>query len=350
MPPHGNWHANRRRFVWRFGLLFFLFALLACGAFTFLFWFLALSFSQTNVPADIIFVLRPVGLGAFLLAIVILGFTIRAFRRAVEPVGEVIDAAQRVADGDYAARVQERGPREVRGLTRAFNSMTAQLQANDAQRRRLFADVSHELRTPLTVIQGNLEGMLDGVYPMDRAHLEPVLDETRQLSLLIEDLRTLALAESGALLLNKEATDPVILLNESAASFSAQAAAGGVRCVVETEPNLPNVLADPARIRQVLENLIANALRYTPRGGEIRLTCKTDTRAGVWITIQDTGQGIDAQELPHIFERFYKGRDSRGTGLGLAIAASLIDAHGGEISAASTLGEGTTILIRLPIH
>lgn len=330
-------------------MLFFLLALLACGAFTFLFWFLVLSFSQTNVPADISF-LRPIGLGAFLLAIVILAFTLRAFRRAVEPVGEVIDAAQRVAGGDYAARVRERGPREVRGLTRAFNSMTAQLQANDVQRRRLFADVSHELRTPLTVIQGNLEGMLDGVYPMDRVHLEPVLDETRQLSLLIEDLRTLALAESGALQLNKEATDLASLLNEATDSFRAQAAASGVNCVVETGPNLPNVLVDPARFRQVLENLIANALRFTPRGGEIRLTCKIGAHDSVWLAIQDTGQGIDAQELPHIFERFYKGRDSRGTGLGLAIAASLIAAHGGEISAESTLGEGTTILIRLPIH
>ncbi len=346
-PPHSqNWYPMRRRLFWRFGIFLFLFAFIGCGIFTFLFWFLALSFSQTNIPDSIALILRPLGFGAFLVAVVVLGFTFRAVRRAIIPLGEVIDAAQRVAAGDYSTRVLERGPREVRGLTRAFNRMTTQLEANDAQRRAMLADVSHELSTPLTVIQGNLEGMLDGVYALDRAHLEPVLDETRQLARLIQDLRTLALAESGALHLQKEATDLVILLNETLASFRAQATSSGIALVPDAEPSLPNIELDPARIRQVLENLIANALRYTPHGGEIRVRC-ANMGENVRVEVKDTGRGIPPEEIPHIFERFYKARDSRGAGLGLAIAKSLVEAHGGEMAVSSALGQGTEISFTL---
>lgn len=324
-------------------------AFIGCGAFTFLFWFITLSFSQTNLPDNVSFILRPLGFGAFFVAAIILIFTVRAIRRAIYPIADVIDAAQRVADGDYATRVQERGPREVRGLTRAFNAMTARLEANDAQRRAMLADVSHELRTPLTVIQGNLEGMMDGVYPLDRAHLEPVLDETRQLARLIQDLRTHALAESGALHLQKESTDLAVLVNETAASFRAQAESSGIALLVDAEMMLPNVAVDPARIRQVLENLIANALRYTARGGEVRVTCTRSTDKNVRVTVKDTGRGIPREELPHVFERFYKARDSRGTGLGLAIAKSLVQAHGGDIGAESELGKGTQIWFTLAV-
>lgn len=349
-PPHGEqWHPMRRKFFWRFGILFFVLTFLACGAFTFLFWTLALSFSQTNFPDNLNSILRPLGFGAFLLAVIVLAFTFRAARRAIVPVADVIDAAQRVADGDYTTRVQERGPREVRGLTHAFNEMTEQLESNDAQRRAMLADVTHELRTPLTVIQGNLEGMLDGVYPLDRAHLEPVLDETRQMSRLLEDLRTLALAESGGLHLQKESTDLAVLINETVASFRAQAQSNGIALHVEIKAVLPNADVDPARIRQVLENLIANALRYTPRGGEIRVTgARENNDARVRVEVQDTGRGISSDELPHIFERFYKTRDSRGTGLGLAIAKSLVEAHGGEMGAESEVEKGTRIWFILP--
>lgn len=345
----GEWNPNRRRFMLRFGLLFLLLALLACGAFTFLFWFIALTLSQANVPDSVGFVVRPVGFGIFLIALIVLAFTFRSVRRALAPVGDVIDAAERVAGGDYDARVVERGPREVRGLTRAFNQMTERLQSNDTQRRRMLADVSHELRTPLTVIQGNLEGMLDGVYPMDRAHLEPVLDETRQLARMIQDLRTLALAESGGLHLQQESTDLAILMNETIASFRVQAQTSGVTLVCEPAANLPNVMVDPSRIRQVLENLIANALRYTAQGGEIRVSAVPNDSKTVRVTVQDTGRGIPADELPHVFERFYKARDSGGTGLGLAIAKSLVEAHGGEIFAESAEGQGTRIWFTLAV-
>lgn len=352
-PPRRNWNRRewnpqQRRFFGRMVGFIILIALLACGAFTFLFWFLALSLAHINIPENVNVVFRPLGFGAFLVLLIVLVFSARAFRRTIEPVGEVIDAAQRVADGDYATRVRERGPREVRDLLHAFNEMTTRLQANDAERRRLLADVSHELRTPLTVIQGNLEGMLDGVYPLDRPHLEPVLDETRQLARLIEDLRTLALTESGALHLQKESTDLAVLLNEIRASFRAQAENSEITLTVETPPALPNVEIDPARIRQVIENLIANALRYTPHNGEIRVVCTTNAQQ-VSIAVQDTGRGIAPEELPHIFERFYKARDSRGTGLGLAIAKSLVEAHGGRIFVESELDKGTRIWFTLPI-
>lgn len=336
----------RGRFVWRFGLIFFALALLSCAAFAFLVWLATRAFGVGGVspPAAPIVrvgvILVPLlGLGALLL----IG---RAFRRAVVPVGEVIEAAQRVADGDYTIRVEERGPREVRGLTHAFNAMTARLQANDSLRRALLADISHELRTPLTVIQGNVEGMLDGVYPLDRSHLEPVLDETRQLARLIEDLRTLALAESGGLALEREPTDVGALLGEAVAAFRPQADAAGITLTLTLPPTLPTLHIDPRRIRQVLDNLLYNALHFTERGGGVVVSA-TRAEKVVTIQVQDSGRGIPPDELPHIFERFYKARDSRGTGLGLAIAKSLVEMHGGEIGAASTVGQGTRIWFSL---
>jgi signal transduction histidine kinase len=261
----------------------------------------------------------------------------------------MLEAAGRVADGDYNTRVDETGPREVRALSRAFNSMAARLQIHEEQRRNLLADVTHELRTPLTVIQGNLEGLLDGVYPRDDAHLTPILEETHVLSRLIDDLRTLALAESGALKLQKEPTDLATLTNETVASFRAQADAAGIELSTDAAANLPMLELDPARIRQVLENLIANALRYTPRGGMVRIRCFAEGTSRVSIAVTDSGVGISKDDLPHIFERFYKSSDSRGTGLGLAIAKNLITAHGGEISAQSEPGAGTQIRLSLPV-
>jgi signal transduction histidine kinase len=271
----------------------------------------------------------------------------RSLRRATQPIEEMMDAAEHVANGDYSARVTERGPRDVRQLAHAFNSMSERLQLNDEQRRRLLADISHELRTPLTVIQGNLEGMLDGVYQPDEARLESLVEETRVMSRLIDDLRTLADADSGTLKLQREPTDLGLLINEVLASFRGQAQAGGVSLSVETAPDLPLIAIDPARIRQVLTNLIANALRYTGNGGSIRVQCELRDRA-VEVVVSDTGRGIAEQDLPHIFERYTKSSDSRGSGLGLAIAKDLVEAHSGTISAQSQPGQGTTIRFTLP--
>jgi signal transduction histidine kinase len=230
--------------------------------------------------------------------------------------------------------------------------MAARLQAEDEQRRNLLADVTHELRTPITVIQGNLEGLLDGIYPPDQPHIASILDETRVLSRVIDDLRTLSSADSGALKLQLEPTDPGELIEETAASFGMQAQAAGVAVRAELEAGLPRLALDATRIREVLANLLTNALRYTPSGGEIVLRCGLGEGGGdrLYVSVSDSGAGIAAEDLPHIFERFYKSDQSRGSGLGLAIARSLVEAHGGEISAHSQPGAGTTIRFTLPVR
>jgi two-component system sensor histidine kinase BaeS len=290
------------------------------------------------------------GLRIAMLFIGLLGFFLigRTLRRITQPIGDMMDAADRIAEGNYTTRVPERGPREVRKLAHAFNSMSERLQLNDEQRRRLLADISHELRTPLTVIQGNLEGMLDGIYQPEAVHLESLLEETRLLSRLIEDLRTLADAESGTLQLRREPTDLGLLAHEVIASFRARAETAGVKLGVEARPDLPSIEVDPARIRQVLTNLVANALRYTNHQGSIHVQCTLKDRL-FEVTVSDTGRGIAAAALPHIFERYTKSSDSRGSGLGLAIAKDLVEAHGGQIDAQSAVGQGTTITFTLPV-
>lgn len=328
----------REKFFLRFGLLVALMFGFSCAIFTLTVSFVTnwLGAKTSTNPATVLAIIF--GLAGLL--------TVgRAFRRLAMPIGDLVAASSRIAEGDYSVRVAERGPREVRSLARAFNSMAERLQASDQVRRAMLADVTHELRTPLTVIQGNLEGLLDGIYPRDDAHLGPILEETRLLSRLIDDLRTLALAESGTLKLQKEATDLGPLANETIASFQAQADATGVELSAEAEPDLVREV-DPERIRQVLENLIANALRHTPPGGKIQVRCAAQgTRA--LVSVSDTGAGISPDDLAHIFDRFYKSRDSNGMGLGLAIAKNLVAMHGGEISAQSAPGQGTTVQFTL---
>jgi two-component system OmpR family sensor kinase/two-component system sensor histidine kinase BaeS len=227
--------------------------------------------------------------------------------------------------------------------------MTSRLEAGEEQRRRLLADVSHELRTPLSVVQGNLEALVDGVHPADEAHLVAILDETKVLSRLVEDLRTLSLAESGALTLHREAIDVGVLVREMVDSFGSQAEPAGVKIDAQVPSGLPQVDADPVRAREILTNLIANALRYTPRGGRVSVEARA-TDASVAIEVRDTGAGIAPDHIGRIFDRFYKSAESRGAGLGLAIAKQLVEAHGGEISATSVPGEGTDIRFTLPVE
>ena len=341
--------AARGRFVRRMGCLFGLFFFLSVAACTVMFWLIGAALGLVAVPAGASPWIQPAGIVALMIGAGVLVSVGRALRYTAAPIGDMMDAARRVSDGDYSARVRERGPREVRSLARAFNSMAERLQATDEQRRNLLADVTHELRTPLTVIQGNLAGLIDGVYPADEAHLRAILDETRVLSRLVDDLRTLALAESGALKLQKEPTDFITLVTETVSSFRAQADAASVALSVECAPDLPLLEVDSARMREVLANLIANALRYTPHGGAIRVRCSLgQSGRQVVVAVEDTGAGIAADDLPHIFDRFYRAGDSRGMGLGLAIARNLVAAHGGEIGAESEPGRGTTIRFSLP--
>jgi two-component system sensor histidine kinase BaeS len=359
-PPNAYvWRRMRGRLFWRVGMLFLFLFFLTIGGFTLLFWLIASSLGVLEVPTGPPVFLTPIGVPFLFrfwwlvpVVLVSVGFAVAgsALRHAAIPLGDVMEAAGRVAAGDYTTRVEERGPREVRALAHAFNEMTARLRMNDEQRRNLMADVTHELRTPLTVIQGNLEGLLDGVYPRDDSHLAPILEETRVLSRLIDDLRTLALAEAGALKLQKEPTDMVALVEEVITSFRAQAEAAGVELRTEGPNDLPLLEIDPARIREVLENLISNALRFTLRGGEIRVECGLNRVTNrVTIAVRDSGAGISPEDLPHVFDRFFKSRNSRGMGLGLPIAKNLVAAHGGEISAESIEGQGTTIRFALPL-
>jgi signal transduction histidine kinase len=290
-------------------------------------------------------------------AIAILGFGLivaivaagRAVRRVVRPVGTLMEAADRVAGGDYEARVEEQGPREMRRLARSFNAMAERLQANEEQRRNLLADVAHELRTPLSVIQGNAEAMLDGLYPMDRAHLEPLLEEMRVMARLLDDLQTLSTAEAGALRLHREHVEPAALLEDAAAAFRPSAQAAGVSLELRVAPGLPGLEVDAVRISEVLANLLSNAVRHTPAGGSIVISAAPEQGGGaVAFAVADAGTGIPAELLPHIFDRFVKAPHSRGAGLGLAIAKSLVEAHGGEISAESRPGQGTTLRFTLP--
>ncbi len=265
------------------------------------------------------------------------------------PLGAMVEAADRVAAGDYSTRAPEHGPRWMRTLARAFNSMTSRLEVQDRQRRDLMADIAHELRTPLAVLQGRLEGMLDGIYPRDEGQLAAVLQETRMLARLVEDLRTLAHTESGTLTLQKESTDLAILLNDTAASFAAEAAERKIRLEVEAPASLPLIDIDPVRIREVLTNLISNALRHTSESGRVSVTASAQGETVV-VTVSDNGRGVPAEDLPRIFDRFYKGHGSRGSGLGLTIARNLVVAHGGEIRAESEEGKGTTMTITLTLQ
>ena len=283
-----------------------------------------------------------------LLAFVLFFALLRGLCLLALPLRDLIDAAQRVEAGDLTPRLRQRGPRELRALARAFNSMLERLGRSERQRRQLLADVTHELRTPVAVLQGNLEGMLDGVYPADAEHLGPLLEETRMLARLIDDLRTLSLAESGVLVLHREPTDLGILVGEVAAAFRAQAESAGVALRAEVPDDCPLVEIDPLRLREVLVNLVSNALRHTPRGGEVRVSAFLDS-GRLRLSVVDSGSGIAPGDLPHIFERFYKTADSSGSGLGLAIARNLVLAHGGEIAAESAPGAGTTIRITLPL-
>src|SRR5262245_1928704 len=341
-PPRDRWRAGRGRLFRRAAVVALVVLMFSAYGVTALAWLaatkLGLVASEPTAPA-LWFVGGIVGLSV--------AITAATLRHVAMPIGGVMEAVERVAAGDYEHRVIERGPPPVRALARAFNTMTARLQDNDRLRRDLMADVAHELRTPLTVMQGTLEGLLDGVYPRDDARLQQLLEETHVLSRLVEDLRTLALSESGALKLQKEPVDVAELARDAAAAFERDAASRGVALALDAPPSLAPIEIDPVRVREVLANLLSNALRHTPRDGSVHVRISPGNGA-IAVEVRDTGSGMTPEETARAFDRFYKGSDSRGTGLGLTIARSLVAAHGGEIHATSEKGRGTTIAFTIP--
>ena len=349
------------------------------------------------------FLFAGMGLGGLLLALA-------AFfaRRLSRPIRGITAASQALAAGQLDVQAPGARVRELDDLARSFNAMARALSQADRQRRQMTADVAHELRTPLSIIKGRLEGLQDGVYSATPEEIERLLGATALLERLIEDLRLLALAEAGQLPLYAELIEPRDLIQDAADAFAGQAAEQAVALHVVVPDGLPLVEADPQRMAQVFANLIANALRYTPQGGTITLEATTDHRppttdyrplkiedrngsagemrssildprssknppvvgrrppalpldklgsrvgeGSVVFRVSDTGQGIAPEDLPHVFDRFYRGdrsrtRGSGGAGLGLAIAKQIVLAHGGAIWAESDVGQGTTINVALP--
>ena len=286
------------------------------------------------------FVLFPIFL-VVLIAVAVSG----GVRRMTRPMNYLIDAARRIESGDYSAQVPEWGSQDIRSVARAFNSMSARLKSVDDQRRSFMADVTHELRTPLSVIRGQAEAISDGVYPADAAHLAPILDATQTLDRLVDDLRTLALTDSGNLALKKEPTDLGQLARDTVESFRSQAESAGISLSAEVADDMPPIDVDPARIRQVIGNLLSNAISHTPSGGSVKVAVSSRTDQAT-MTVGDTGEGIPPELLPHVFERFVKGPNSQGSGLGLAIAHDIIQAHGGSVDVQNQPGAGTMVTVK----
>jgi two-component system OmpR family sensor kinase/two-component system sensor histidine kinase BaeS len=296
--------------------------------------------------------LRLTCLVAFLPGVLTLLIGFLLTRRMATPLADVIAAAQSVAAGDLSTRVQVRGPGDLRSLSDSFNRMADALERTDRERRNLLADIAHELRTPLTILRGKLEGMVDGVYPADEAHVAPVLEETYVLERLVEDLRLLTLAETRQLHFDREPVDLGDLAERAADLFGAEAADRGIGITVRIEPGLPAILADPQRVGQVIGNLLSNALRYVPERGQIEIAAQR-CDGGVELAVSDNGPGVAESDLPHLFDRFWRGEKSRarsegGAGLGLAIAKQLVEAQGGAMAARPRPGGGLHVSFVMP--
>jgi two-component system sensor histidine kinase BaeS len=263
------------------------------------------------------------------------------------------DGASAIAAGDLSRRVDDSSPDELGELGGAFNHMAESLASQEQARQRLAADIAHELRTPLAVLQAEIEALQDRVTQPTAERISSLHDETDLLARLVDDLRTLSLADAGELSLQRREHDLAGIAERAIAAVAGQAEGKGVKLELAVEDGLPPVTIDGDRIAQVLRNLLSNALRHTEADGCITVAGRAEARRAV-VEVTDTGAGIPAEALPHVFDRFYRADASRsratgGSGLGLAIARQLVRAHGGEISVRSTDGSGTTFSLWLPL-
>ncbi len=273
-------------------------------------------------------------------------------RTLSRPLHALTQATRRVAQGELGFQVKVHGRDELGDLAASFNQMSADLAQANHLRRQMTADIAHELRSPLSVILGYTEALSDDKLMPSTEVFNSLYLEAKYLQRLVEDLRTLSLADAGELALTRGSISPQLLLERAAVAYGSQASQGGVTLRVDAPPGLADINVDPDRMAQVLGNLINNALRYSSRGDEIVLSAE-QTEAGTTLRVHDRGTGISEADLPHIFDRFYRGDASRHTdngesGLGLAIAKSIVEAHSGAIQVESTPGKGATFSILLP--
>lgn len=275
-------------------------------------------------------------------------------QRVVKPVRAMTAASQRIAAGDYEERVQELGADELGQLSNSFNLMAGQLEQVENMRRQLIGDVAHELRTPLTMIKGSMEGLMDGVLPASPETFQQIHQEAERLNRLVDDLQELSRVEAGAYEMDLHPVDLASLINTVVKRLGGQFENKGVKLTFNLPSDLPPIQADTDRIIQVLTNLVDNALRYTPEGGEVTLLA---SRSGgqVQVTVKDTGVGIPPEHLPHVFTRFYRidksrSRQAGGSGIGLTITKHLVEAHGGRIWVESEgKGQGSAFTFTLPV-
>lgn len=298
-------------------------------------------------------VINPILWISLVCAFITLLLGILLMRRIVNPLSEVIAAAESVSLGNFKTRIKtSKSQDDLASLIEHFNHMTETLEKNDHERRGMLADIAHELRTPLSVLRGRLEGIVDGVYKPNEVNISQALEETYLLERLVEDLRLLTLAETRQLHFEPKETDLVELLNKTRTLFEPQAAAKSAAIELETEEAEAIVVVDSQRFEQVVGNLIGNALRYAQNDGKILLKLQKTDNATV-VKVSDNGPGVPEAELPFIFDRFWRGEKSRsrvsgGAGLGLAISKQLIEAQGGQISASNRPKGGLEVTITLP--
>lgn len=273
-------------------------------------------------------------------------------RQITRPLRILISGARHLTKGELSYRVKVKSRDEIGELADSFNIMASSLEKGEKFRRQLTADIAHELRTPLTVIEGTVDGIIDGVFQPNAEHLCSIKEQTALLTHLISDLRDISLAESGQLKLNLSLTDMVELVRRLVSNYTINAQEKNVGINLEEGLQIPDIKVDTVRMEQVISNLLTNAIRHTPSGGSITVSVRRDDEKLV-ISVADTGEGIDSEDLPYIFERFYRSGRSRsrkegGTGLGLAIVKQMVEAHGGKVWAESESGIGSKFNILLP--
>ena len=289
--------------------------------------------------------------GASLVALLLGIFLSRTLTR---PIHELTEATHAVADGELGRQVSVRSKDEMGKLAASFNKMSTDLARSTEARKQMTADIAHELRTPLSLILGHAEAVHDGVLPPTQENFEIIRDEAMRLEQLVDDLRTLSLADAGELSINPQEVSPQKLLSDIQATYQHIANQKNIKIRLDVPPGLPMLNIDPGRMTQVLTNIFDNALHHTPESGQINLTAQ-NMEGGVLLSIQDSGSGIEGEDVNRIFERFYRtdsarNRDGGGSGLGLAIAKSIVLAHDGQIWAESKPSQGLKIIIRFPIQ